>query len=154
MYFRYLCCLTIGPTFFSAAIYFCLGHVLRFYGNVSRFKPRTYQICFIISDVVAVLMQATGGALSSIATDFSTLHLGIHIMIAGLAWQVASIIVFILVSIDLARRVRRIPKAANERRLSALHNPSRLTGLYIGKSASFYHGRQLIIVILTDLILC
>ena len=99
-------------------------------------------------------MQATGGALSSIATDFSTLHLGIHIMIAGLAWQVASIIVFILVSIDLVRRVRRIPKAANERRLSALRNPSRLTGLYIGKSASFYHGRQLIIVILTDLILC
>lgn len=151
LHFRYLCCLTIGPTFFTAAIYFCLAHVVRFYGSVSRFSPRTYQTCFIISDVVAVLMQGGGGALSSIATDFRTLNTGIRVMIAGLSWQVASIVLFILFSIDLACRIQRVPETEKQLQLSTLPKPTRLAGLYIGKTT---HQYQYFITVFADKYSC
>lgn len=106
--YRYLVCLTIGPAFLSAPIYLTLSHLITIYSeSTARFKPRTYTYVFISSDIVALLLQAAGGAMASIsAPGSSSQQTGIDIMVAGVAWQVFSLAVFALLSFDFFLRVR------------------------------------------------
>ena len=110
MTFRYLICLTIAPAFFTAAIYICLGRIVIVYGeDISRIRPRTYTILFVTCDIIALVLQAAGGAITSIAdSDQKSLgDTGVNIMIAGLAFQVASLTLFIVLASEFALRVRR-----------------------------------------------
>ena len=115
MILSYLVCLTIGPAFLSAAIYLCLARILVVYGvGISRFSPRTYTITFMTCDFISLLLQATGGAIADTASDHSESQIGINIMIAGLAWQVVSLLLFIVCCGEYAWRVWRswVPTAA------------------------------------------
>ncbi|MCJ1400629.1 hypothetical protein MMC11_003837 [Xylographa trunciseda] len=104
----YLVTLTIGPAFFSAAIYLCLARIVVVCGTpISRFSPRTYTIVFITCDFISLLLQAAGGAIADTANDQPTTQTGINIMIAGLGWQVASLCLFIAASSEFAWRVRQ-----------------------------------------------
>jgi hypothetical protein len=106
----YIIFLTLGPAFLTAAIYLCLARIVVVYGETnSRFKPRTYSIAFMISDLVALVLQAAGGAIAASAagTNANTAQKGINIMIAGLAWQVASLTIFAVVAADFAFRVMK-----------------------------------------------
>ena len=105
---RYLVCLTIAPAFLTAGIYLCLSRIIIVYGeHLARFKPRTYTIIFVCSDIFALVLQAIGGAIADIAkSGSSTQQTGINIMIAGLAFQVVSLSIFIALCLDFAWRVR------------------------------------------------
>jgi hypothetical protein len=101
----------------SAAIYICLGHIVVVYGeDISRLKPRTYTIIFVICDFLSLVLQAAGGAITSTAGhDQQNLRqTGINIMIAGLASQVASLGVFLCLCADFAWRVYKNPDKLNE----------------------------------------
>lgn len=109
---RYLICLTIGPAFFTAAIYICLGHIVIVYSeDISRLKPRTYTIIFVLCDSLSLVLQAAGGAITSTADDDQPdlRQTGINIMIAGLASQVASLGIFLCLCADFAWRVYKNP---------------------------------------------
>jgi hypothetical protein len=68
----YLVTLTIAPAFLSAAIYLCLARIVVVYGEErSRIRPRTYTILFCSCDFLALLLQAIGGAIASIANTAS-----------------------------------------------------------------------------------
>ncbi|KAH1441880.1 hypothetical protein KXV53_003763 [Aspergillus fumigatus] len=116
-FLQYLICLTLGPAFLSAAIYICLGHIVVVYGEgISRLKPRTYTIIFVLCDFLSLVLQAAGGAITSIAdNDQQGLRqTGINIMIAGLSSQVASLAVFLFLCADFAWRVYKNPNKLNE----------------------------------------
>lgn len=106
-FFRYLICLTIAPAFLSAGIYLCLSRIIVIYGEgFARFKPKTYTIIFICSDIFALVLQAIGGALADTADSGSSLQqTGINIMIAGLSFQVVSLTIFIALCLDFAWNV-------------------------------------------------
>ena len=105
---RYLICLTIGPAFLTAAIYLCLARIVVIYGEgVSRVKPRTYTVVFISCDFLSLLLQAAGGALASVANTPAQDQTGINIMVAGLSWQVFSLVLFIALCAEYAWRVSR-----------------------------------------------
>ncbi|KAJ5995647.1 RTA1 domain protein, partial [Penicillium waksmanii] len=109
----YLICLTIAPAFFTAAIYICLGRIVIIYGeNISRIRPRTYTIIFVTCDIIALILQAAGGAITAMAdSDQQDLSdMGVNIMIAGLAFQVASLTLFIAMASEFALRVRKAPE--------------------------------------------
>ncbi|KAL3464825.1 RTA1 like protein-domain-containing protein [Aspergillus heterothallicus] len=111
-FLEYLVCLTIAPAFLTAAIYLTLSRIVVAYGeNISFFKPRTYTITFITFDFIALLLQAIGGAIASTAADNDRAgtDLGINIMIAGLAWQVASLLIFTAMATHFFLRVRKAP---------------------------------------------
>lgn len=113
---RYLICLTIGPAFLSASIYICLGRIVTIYGeSVSRLRPRTYTIVFVTCDLVSLIMQAVGGAITSIADSdqYDLAQAGINIMIAGLASQVASLALFTALCLDFAWKVFKNPNDLN-----------------------------------------
>ncbi|KAG8418625.1 phospholipid-translocating ATPase rsb1 [Metarhizium acridum] len=103
----YLICLTIGPAFLSAAIYLSLSRLIVAHGAyLARFAPRTYTIIFVTCDIISLVLQATGGAFAASDGDASLKQTGVNIMIAGLSFQVASLLTFIVLSADFWWRLR------------------------------------------------
>ena len=67
-------------------------------------------MAFIGFDVVSLILQSAGGAIASIADDQDGTDLGVNIMIAGLAAQVAATSAFAGVCIQLMVAVKRHPE--------------------------------------------
>lgn len=108
----YLVGLTIGPAFFSGSIYLCLARIIAVYGTgVCVLSPRTITVVFVCADFCSLVLQAAGGALTSLAISESLVQAGINIMIAGLALQVASTTVFCAVCLQIVARVFMRPES-------------------------------------------
>ncbi|KAI1803772.1 RTA1-domain-containing protein [Daldinia bambusicola] len=105
-----ICCLTIAPAFLAAGIYLCIRRIVFAFGpENSRIPPKYYTRIFIPCDIISLILQAAGGGLASSAfhTGEST-GTGDNIMIAGLAFQVFTLLVFMLLSLDfLLNTLRR-----------------------------------------------
>lgn len=124
--YSYLICLTIGPAFLTASIYLCLSRIIIVYGaRISRFAPATISTVFMVSDFISLVLQAAGGALSSTADDKKSSDHGRYIMIAGLAWQVLSLGIFMLVWADFLLRLRRADESQKDARLSHVRTGTR-----------------------------
>lgn len=104
----YLIPLTIGPAFLSGSIYICLGRIVNINGaHLSRFSAKTYAVVFVSSDIFSLVLQAVGGALASEADTKSQQDTGVNIMIAGLAYQVFSLLLFLVLWGDFVLRIRK-----------------------------------------------
>jgi hypothetical protein len=104
----------VAPVFFSAAIYTIPTFLIKAVGQqYSPVRPRLILVLFIISDVVATVVQITGAA--SIGTaeakhqDPTTPN---HILTAGLAFQVVSFLIFVVVLAILLYRMRKVSGTA------------------------------------------
>ncbi|XP_014556569.1 hypothetical protein COCVIDRAFT_99445 [Bipolaris victoriae FI3] len=102
-------CLTIAPAFLAAGIYLCLSRIVTSVGpKYSRIKPFSYPKIFIPCDIISLVLQAVGGGMASVAIHHSeSTKKGDNVMIAGLAFQVATMFVFILIATDFAWRTFR-----------------------------------------------
>ncbi|KAF4335051.1 phospholipid-translocating ATPase [Fusarium beomiforme] len=102
--------ITIAPVFFSAAIYVLLSQVINFVDpSVSRFPARYFYWIFIPSDIISLILQAVGGAMSCIATKKEDIKTGEDISIAGLVFQVFTLICFVALFIDYVIRAYKSP---------------------------------------------
>jgi hypothetical protein len=106
----YIVCLTISPALLSAAIYLCLARIVVVFGeDISRFRPRTYTLIFCSCDFFSLVLQATGGGMTSTAKTYSAQQTGINTMLAGLAAQVISLFIFSVMALEYAFRLYRNP---------------------------------------------
>lgn len=113
-FIMYLCCLTIAPALFSAAIYLSLSRILAIYGErLCYFKGRTITLTFISCDFVSLVLQAAGGAIASTASTIETRDMGVNIMIAGLSSQVAATTAFTLICLHIMWKLRKNPHLVN-----------------------------------------
>jgi RTA1 like protein len=103
--------ITLGPAFYSAAIYFTLSRIVVYLGKgYSRLSPQAYYYIFIPCDLVSLSLQGTGGGMSSSSSGKS--QVGVDIAIAGLSFQVVTLSVFIALATDFAIRYLRGRKAS------------------------------------------
>lgn len=94
-----ICCITISPVFFAAAIYVTLAKFSAFLSpEACRFPPKVYVWVFVPCDIVSLVLQAVGGALSS--TSVGSDDSGEHISLAGLVFQVFTLAIFIAMALD------------------------------------------------------
>ncbi|KAF4462219.1 parasitic phase-specific psp-1 [Fusarium albosuccineum] len=104
-------CITIGPAFLSAGMYLCLGRIVVVYGeDNSRLPAKWYTRLFIPCDLVSLALQAAGGIFASVALQekkYESIITGDNIMIAGLVFQVFTLVVFISLCADFVFCVRR-----------------------------------------------
>jgi len=98
--------LTIAPAFLAAGIYLCLSRIVVTFGaQNSRIKPLSYPRIFIPCDLISLMLQAAGGGLASAASHANkNPALGDNIMVAGLAFQVITLLVFMTLAADFAFR--------------------------------------------------
>ncbi|WEW56787.1 Envelope glycoprotein gp160 [Emydomyces testavorans] len=103
-----ICCLTIAPAFYSAGIYFCIADIVRLFGpEASRLKPEHYAWIFIPCDLVSLVLQGVGGGLASVASqDDKDPKPGTNVMVSGLAFQVFSLLIFIILTVEFVWRAR------------------------------------------------
>ena len=139
---RYLVCLTIAPAFISATIYLCLARLIVVYGpHLARFSPRFYTITFICCDVLSLVLQAAGGGLAATGdAGSSSQQAGVNVMIAGLAFQVVSMTLFMALSIDFIISVRRAAPAELNSTFTELRS-SRMFSLFPWGKLSILQSR-------------
>jgi hypothetical protein len=78
--------LIIAPTFFTAGLYVILGTLINRLGRSSSLLgPKMYAIVFLTADIVALVIQAIGGALASTEADKinGDTETGTNIMVSG-----------------------------------------------------------------------
>ncbi|KAK2594937.1 Envelope glycoprotein [Conoideocrella luteorostrata] len=103
-------CLTIAPIFYTASIYVTLSKTIVYLGpELSRFKPALFYWIFIPFDVVCLILQAAGGAMSTNSTGDN--KLGVNISMAGLALQVIVLTAFVVCFADYMIRYVRSGRA-------------------------------------------
>ncbi|OTA95388.1 hypothetical protein M434DRAFT_393779 [Hypoxylon sp. CO27-5] len=113
-----ICCLTIAPAFLAAGIYLCIRRIVFAFGpENSRIPPKYYTRIFIPCDIISLILQAAGGGLASAAFHSGdSTDTGDDIMLAGLSFQVFTLLVFMLLSADFfintLRRRRALGTAA------------------------------------------
>ncbi|KAJ6038309.1 uncharacterized protein N7446_005119 [Penicillium canescens] len=95
-------CLILAPTFIAAGIYLTLKHVIIHFGpQYSRMNPKRFTWIFIGSDVGSIVLQAAGGGVANAAgTNQAMINTGNNIIIAGIAFQVATMSVCGLLAFD------------------------------------------------------
>ena len=97
-YLLQLIALTLSPVFLMAGIYFLFGQLVVIHGrHYSWLKPLHYSYIFITCDVISLVIQAVGGGMTAIAAqEYRDANPGTYTMIAGIAFQVFSMSVFLL----------------------------------------------------------
>ncbi|EPX75364.1 uncharacterized protein SOCG_04606 [Schizosaccharomyces octosporus yFS286] len=89
--------LLLAPIFYSAVLYVLLYRWALIYGpQYSLLPPRLYVGLFVTVDVIAFLVQCAGGGLTSVN---SLRNLGFNIALAGVIFQLAFTILYILLLI-------------------------------------------------------
>jgi len=110
-----ICCLVLAPSFLAAGIYVTLKHVVLYCGpESSRLKPRLYPWVFIGCDFGSIVLQAIGGGVAAGAGNHGQnkklLNVGDGLIVAGIAFQVATMAVCALVMLDYFIRFQRAKK--------------------------------------------
>ena len=116
-------CLTIAPAFMAAGLYLTLSRIVTTFGpENSRIAPLSYPRIFIPCDVLSLVLQALGGGMASVASHTGkNVDPGDHIMVAGLAFQVFTLLLFILLCSDFALKTLRRWKKMGQAALDPTH---------------------------------
>ncbi|KZT62424.1 RTA1-domain-containing protein [Calocera cornea HHB12733] len=142
LYKMQMACTILAPIFTAAAEYVLLGRIMDYVGaRYSLFRPALVAWIFIISDVIAFLIQV-GGAGALLAKPFTgngstqqqlddaenLVNLGDNILLAGLAVNLGSFVVFFMqvTWFDYKTRTQGAPNGPWRTLLSALYISSTL----------------------------
>ncbi|KAF3350731.1 hypothetical protein VD0002_g2234 [Verticillium dahliae] len=94
-------CITVAPVFLCSAIYILLSQMIYWSDrSISRFDPRVFYLIFIPADIISLVLQATGGALSAVGTEEDEVQTGVDISLAGLSIQVIALTTFVCLFAD------------------------------------------------------
>lgn len=91
-----IACLIIAPAFIAAGVYLTLKHITLELGvNISRIQPKLYTWIFCSADILSLVLQGAGGGLAASADHGSSMQkVGNDLMMAGIVWQVITLLVF------------------------------------------------------------
>jgi len=101
--------LTISPALLTAGIYLSFGHIIVIVGaDYPRSKQKIYTYVFVVGcDLLALVLQATGGGVAATMGDKDSSRTGVNIMIAGLMSQVITVTLFLALWGEFPLRIRR-----------------------------------------------
>jgi len=118
-----ICTLIIAPVFFSAYDYTLLGLAITKLGpQYSLLRPTLYIAFFLTADIISLILQAVGGGqAASQAADGTPTQNATNIMVAGIIFQLISMVVFMSLGLDFVLRCStKRPYAFQERRIARL----------------------------------
>ncbi|KAJ2986736.1 hypothetical protein NUW58_g4887 [Xylaria curta] len=106
-----------APVYYTAAIYVTMTRTVENLDvSLSRIKPKLYYVIFIVCDTGALVLQAIGGAVSTVSSGANAA--GVNLALSGLIFQVATMLAFVGLLIDyLIRYFRDRPVASVATRL-------------------------------------
>lgn len=126
-----ICCLIISPAFIAAGIYLTLKYLVLTVGqDFSRLRAKYYTWIFIMADLLSLILQGAGGGIAATANTDSTQKLGNNLMMAGICWQVFTLLGFATLVTDYCLRAYKNRAAFTQATVNLLSStPFRLFGL-------------------------
>ncbi|KAJ6458326.1 RTA1-domain-containing protein [Mycena vitilis] len=98
----------LAPTPLLAATFMIMSRIVQQLGTqYSYLTPRWYTYLFLPCDVTALVVQAIGGAQASAADDLAAANAGSRVMLGGIGFQFAVIIIFSVIALDFTWRYIR-----------------------------------------------
>ena len=101
----------LSPSFVAGAIYLTTKHLVLYCGpQYSRLRAQLYPWVFIGCDLGSILLQAAGGGLAAGAgksSNITLLDAGNGLIVAGIAFQVATMAVCGILVLDFLVRFRK-----------------------------------------------
>lgn len=99
--------LTLAPALIMAGVYYLLAQLSVIHGRkFSVLKPLWYSYIFIFCDMSSLAIQAAGGGLAALRLqNLESTTTGTHIMVAGIAFQVLSMTLFVGFLFDFMYRI-------------------------------------------------
>ncbi|KAF5573407.1 RSB1-integral membrane transporter [Fusarium pseudocircinatum] len=140
--------LIIAPTFITAGLYVILGALINRLGRESSILgPRMYAIVFLTCDIIALIVQAVGGAMASTESDKidGDTKPGTNIMVAGIVFQMAAMVVFAALVLDFLRRVF-VKKSYLQTRNKGVSNGNSLPKAYTWLLAAVFISLTMIFI--------
>ncbi|GAA6011469.1 hypothetical protein JCM11491_002797 [Sporobolomyces phaffii] len=99
--------LVIAPTFFSAALYMALGIIIQLVApQHSLLSAKWFKILFIVADFISLVVQGVGGGIAGSAITQPDLDLGSNIMLGGIAFQLAVMLIYVSYGVYWAYKAR------------------------------------------------
>jgi uncharacterized membrane protein len=106
--------LVLAPSFLAASVYLTLKHLVIFFGpEHSILKPRLYPWLFVGCDIGSIVLQAIGGGVAASAgtkEDRKLLNTGNGLIVAGIAFQVATMTICGLLVLSCLFKYQRAKK--------------------------------------------
>ncbi|KAG8946588.1 hypothetical protein FRC04_011566 [Tulasnella sp. 424] len=97
-----ICCTILAPSFLAAGLFFILGVIINRLGpQYATFSPKVFSSVFISCDLIALVVQAVGGAGASIS--FKTggdPNKGAKIMVGGIIFQIFAITLYVITALE------------------------------------------------------
>ena len=121
----------IAPSFLAAGVYLTLKHTVIFCGpEHSRLKPGRYPWIFIGCDLGSIVIQAIGGGVAAGASTSGNasktlLDAGDALIIAGIAFQVGTMVVCGGLALDFYLRRRKALRSIRETTVGRVSDPER-----------------------------
>jgi RTA1 like protein len=114
--------ISTAPTFFTAGVYVILGRLIHSFGRgVSPISAAAYLYIFCTADIISLVVQAAGGGMAAIAYEQNppkNTDNGTHIMVAGILFQLVSILVFVsLFIVVICRTLKSKGEVLTQRRI-------------------------------------
>ncbi|QRW20637.1 RTA1-like protein [Rhizoctonia solani] len=129
----------IAPSFMTAAMFLILPKIINELGTgYSRMPPRLYSIIFITADVTALVIQAVGGAMASIANTLDGAERGGRIMLGGIVIQLVAVVLYTLLGLEfsvrfgLDRPVRASHVSDQRKHAGWIHVPRGIVWMLVG----------------------
>ncbi|KAJ7501116.1 RTA1-domain-containing protein [Mycena galericulata] len=100
----------IAPTPLLAANFIILSRLIHQLGlSYSWLTPKWYTRLFLPCDIIALVVQAVGGAMASSAgeDDLAAANRGANVMLGGIGFQFAAILIFSTLAVDFFQRYLR-----------------------------------------------
>lgn len=97
-----------------------LSSVLYTDRSVFRINPRFVTFTLIPCDIVSLVLQGAGGALSAAATTVDGTKIGVDVSKAGLIFQVITLVLFSILSLDYLWALRTSHRKSGQRMEKAL----------------------------------
>lgn len=123
----------IAPTPLVAANFVILGELIRRLGPCySRLSPVWYTAIFVSCDIISLVVQAVGGAIAATAVNqYESPATGGNIMLAGIAFQLASITAYMLLAAEFVLRFLHDRPVRNVVHAAGHHHFNRNTKLML-----------------------
>lgn len=89
-------------------MYLTLARIIRHYGVHNSFlSPAWYTGIFMTADIISLVAQSVGGGIADTSSNKEQSNKGVHIMVAGLAFQIVSMTFFMVLVGSFFLRVRK-----------------------------------------------
>ena len=115
----------LAPLWINAYIYMLLGRMIHFFlasDNVFKIKARSITRMFVLFDITAFLIQATGGTMAGPSSSAQTQKIGMDVYVGGVGVQLGFLVIFVSLAVRFQLNLKKQSQSRNRSSITTTSN--------------------------------